>query len=113
MRFRIFLTLAGLFLNSLSPAAPPDSTRAQIDAHVKKEAASLLALYKDLHSHPELSFQEQTTSKHVAEEFKKAGCQITTGIGRYGVVGVLPAVTHEGDEGIAGRHLVGRRLEPI
>ncbi len=89
MRSRILIIFAGLFLNLLSKGAPPDSTRAHIDSHVKKESASLLALYKDLHRHPELSFQEQNTSKHVAEEFKKTGCEVTTGIGGYGVVGIL------------------------
>src|SRR5437867_3835104 len=88
MRFRIFLILAASFVRVLS-AATPDSTRAQIDGEVKNESNSLLALYKELHSHPELSFQEANTAKRVAGELKKAGCEVTTGIGRYGVVGIL------------------------
>src|SRR6267142_4483980 len=84
------LFLVGLLsLAPFSALAASDSTRVQIDAQVKKESKSLLALYKELHSHPELSFQEENTSKRVAEEFKKAGCEVATGIGRYGVVGVL------------------------
>jgi hippurate hydrolase len=89
MRFWIRLVLGGLFVGLIAPVGAQNSTRAQVDAGVKKEKESLLALYKELHSHPELSFQEQNTSKRIAEEFKKAGCEVTTGIGRYGVVGVL------------------------
>jgi hippurate hydrolase len=89
MRSCILIMAAGLALNPLSLPAAHDSSRAAIESHVKKERASLMALYKELHSHPELSFQEQNTSRRVAEEFKKAGCDVTTGIGGYGVVGVL------------------------
>ena len=88
MRFLAVLILSG-FASSFSFAAGQDSIRAAIDAQVKKETASLLSLYKELHSHPELSFQEQATSKRIAEEFKKAGCDVTTSVGQYGVVGVL------------------------
>jgi hippurate hydrolase len=50
---------------------------------------SLLELYKQLHSHPELSFQEVQSAARVAEELRKAGCEVTTGVGKLGVVGVL------------------------
>ena len=49
----------------------------------------LEALYRDLHSHPELSFQEHRTSGLVAEHLRDLGLEVTTGIGRTGVVGVL------------------------
>jgi hippurate hydrolase len=49
----------------------------------------LVGLYKDLHSHPELSFQEINTAKRVAAELRKAGVEVTTGVGKLGVVGVL------------------------
>jgi hippurate hydrolase len=47
------------------------------------------ALYRDLHSHPELSFQEHRTAGLVAEHLRDLGLEVTTGIGRTGVVGVL------------------------
>jgi len=61
------------------------------------ELPSLLAIYKDIHSHPELSAQEQRTSAIVAKELRVAGCDVTENFGKYdkanlkcyGVVGVM------------------------
>ena len=49
----------------------------------------LITLYEHLHTHPELSFQEQETSSRIAHELETAGFQVTTGVGGYGVVAVL------------------------
>jgi len=46
-------------------------------------------LYRDLHSHPELSHQEHRTAGLVAERLTSAGYEVITGIGGTGVVGVL------------------------
>jgi hippurate hydrolase len=48
-----------------------------------------ITLYQDLHTHPELSFQETRTSGIVAERLRALGFEVTTGVGRTGVVGVL------------------------
>lgn len=50
---------------------------------------SLVDLYKDLHRHPELGFQEQRTVGVVVERLESAGFDVTTGVGRTGVVGIL------------------------
>jgi amidohydrolase len=58
---------------------------------------SLLGIYKDIHSHPELSGQEERTAGLVAKELRAAGCQVTEHLGKYensklkayGVVGVM------------------------
>jgi len=71
-----------------------DQTPAQL---ADGELPYLLAIYKDVHSHPELSTQEQRTSELVAKELKAAGCEVTDHIGKYdnpqqkgyGVVGVM------------------------
>ena len=47
------------------------------------------ALYKDVHSHPELSMQETRTAGIAAERLKAAGFEVTTGVGKTGVVGIL------------------------
>jgi amidohydrolase len=47
------------------------------------------AFYTDLHRHPELSFHEQRTAATLAEALRKLGFQVTTGVGKLGVVGVL------------------------
>jgi len=49
----------------------------------------LEALYKDVHAHPELSMQESRTAGLAADRLRAAGYEVTTGVGRTGVVGLL------------------------
>jgi metal-dependent amidase/aminoacylase/carboxypeptidase family protein len=49
----------------------------------------LEALYKDLHAHPELSMQETRTAQTAAERLHKAGYDVTAGVGKTGVIGLL------------------------
>jgi hippurate hydrolase len=51
--------------------------------------ADLEALYKDIHSHPELSLQETRTGGLAAERLRAAAFEVTEGVGGTGVVGVL------------------------
>jgi len=61
------------------------------------ELPSLLTIYKDLHSHPELSTKEERSAGIVAKELRAAGCDVTENFGKYdnsdwkcyGVVGVM------------------------
>jgi len=46
-------------------------------------------LYKDIHAHPELSMQETRTAGIAAERLRAAGYEVTTGVGKTGVVGLL------------------------
>ncbi|KQP57179.1 amidohydrolase [Agreia sp. Leaf283] len=50
---------------------------------------SLTHLYKDLHAHPELSFEEHRTAAIVAERMSALGLQVVEGIGGTGVAAVL------------------------
>jgi len=45
--------------------------------------------YQDLHLHPELGFQETRTAGLVAEQLAASRFEVTTGVGRTGVVGLL------------------------
>ena len=60
---------------------------------VLKNLANLLpdleALYKDIHAHPELSMQETRTAGLAADRLRAAGYEVTTGVGKTGVVGLL------------------------
>src|SRR6476620_3214957 len=47
------------------------------------ELPSLLTIYKDLHSHPELSGYEERTAALVAKELRATGCQVTEELGKY------------------------------
>jgi len=49
----------------------------------------LESVYKDLHAHPELSMQEERTAGVAAERLRAAGYEVTAGVGKTGVVGVL------------------------
>lgn len=49
----------------------------------------LEALYKDVHAHPELSMQETRTAGLAADRLRAVGYEVTTGIGKTGVVGLL------------------------
>ena len=49
----------------------------------------LEAIYRDIHSHPELSMQENRTAGVAADSLRAAGYEVTTGIGETGVVAVL------------------------
>lgn len=58
------------------------------------ERASVLApelteIRRDIHAHPELSFQEQRTAALVAERLRELGYEVRTGVGRTGCVGDL------------------------
>ena len=49
----------------------------------------LEALYRDVHAHPELSMQETRTAALAAERLRASGYEVTTGIGKTGVVGLI------------------------
>ena len=44
---------------------------------------------RDIHSHPELGFEETRTSDIVAAKLKEFGCEVHRGLGKTGVVGSL------------------------
>ncbi len=46
-------------------------------------------LYKDIHAHPELSMQEVRTASLAADHLRAAGYEVTAGVGKTGVVGLL------------------------
>jgi len=90
-----FLPISTVLLAfAAGPLAVASQTPAQL---ADQELPSLLAIYKDVHLHPELSTQEKRTSELVAKELKGAGCEVTDHIGKYdqpgltgyGVVGVM------------------------
>jgi hippurate hydrolase len=56
---------------------------------LKDRLADLESLYRDLHEHPELSFQEKRSAAIMADRLAAAGFEVTTGVGNTGVVGVL------------------------
>jgi amidohydrolase len=56
---------------------------------VAAELQQITSWRRDLHQHPELSNRETRTSKFVADELKKLGYEVHTGIAHTGVVGII------------------------
>src|ERR1700719_736435 len=90
MKLHLAITLALAFTVPVFAQQTPQSIA---DA----ELPSLLTIYKDLHTHPELSGHEERSSAIVAKELKAAGYDVTDHVGKYenprwtgfGVIGVL------------------------
>ncbi|TWT30805.1 M20 metallopeptidase family protein [Blastopirellula retiformator] len=59
------------------------------DQWVDQNLPQLMEIYKDLHSHPEVSFEEAKTAKKLASFLGDAGYEVTTDVGGHGVVAVL------------------------
>ncbi|MFE1570478.1 M20 aminoacylase family protein [Comamonas odontotermitis] len=72
------------------PAAQIRSTdRLRVENGIARHAQSFIALRRDIHQHPELSFQEHRTSALVARVLAEWGYEVFTGIAGTGVVGRL------------------------
>ncbi|MFZ3375599.1 MAG: amidohydrolase [Chthoniobacterales bacterium] len=86
------LSILGLIFSASAFAQQPS-----LENIAASELPSLLAIYKDIHSHPELSGHEEQTSALVAKELRAAGCDVTENFGKYdkpnlkcyGVIGVM------------------------
>ena len=58
-------------------------------ANLSSLIPDLQSLYTDIHSHPELSMQETRTADIAAKYLRAAGYEVTSGVGKTGVVGLL------------------------
>lgn len=65
------------------------SSQAEIDALSKEIESKVISWRRDLHAHPELSYQEVRTAKQVADHLKRLNMEVKTGIAGTGVIGVL------------------------
>jgi amidohydrolase len=82
---------------SLSIVATYAFAQQPIENIAESELPSLLAVYKDIHSHPELSAHEERTSAIISKELRAAGCEVTEHFGKYdkpslkcyGVIGLM------------------------
>jgi hippurate hydrolase len=86
------LTMAVLALagpHALAGSLLSEGVAATIDRHIDESVSQWIAFYKTCHSHPELSLHEEQSAARLAKVFKDAGMDVTSGVGGYGVVGVL------------------------
>jgi len=63
--------------------------RARVDELSASIEPKVIAWRRDIHEHPELSNRETRTAKLVAEQLKRMGLEVQTGIAHTGVVGFL------------------------
>jgi hippurate hydrolase len=68
---------------------PSSSSTSIVLKNLGKLLPELEPLYEDIHAHPELSMQETRTAGIAADRLRKAGYEVTTGVGKTGVVGLL------------------------
>ena len=77
-----------LLLAAAALIAAPSSAATLSDA-VRGDMPMLMAVYKDLHSNPELSMQEVRSPAKLAAEARKLGFTVTEKVGKTGVVAVM------------------------
>ena len=58
-------------------------------AAIAADHAELTAIRQDIHAHPEMGLEEVRTAALVAEKLREWGVEVTEGVGRTGVVGVI------------------------
>lgn len=80
--------LAGTAMFS-QPVYAQSQTAQNIKSDIAADMDSLMAIYKDLHQYPELSFQEFRTAAKLAKEARKLGFTVTEKVGQTGVVAVM------------------------
>lgn len=84
------LRTAAIALSLVALSGSPASAQSDpIRAQVQSELPALMTIYRDLHQNPELSFQEVRSAKIMAEAARKAGFEVTEGVGKTGIVAVL------------------------
>ena len=91
------MKIRSLLISLLSIWIAPLVLAQQTQSLADAELPSLLTIYKDLHSHPELSTKEERSAGIVAKELRATGCDVTENFGKYdkslwtcyGLVGVM------------------------
>jgi len=86
------LTLLLLVAASPCHALDAGALKRQIDGMLDKDYPQWEALYRDLHQHPELGFEETATAQRLARQMRALGFQVSTRVGQTGLV----ALYHNG-----------------
>jgi amidohydrolase len=76
---------------SSAPAqsAPPSELAKLIESRLPGVMPKVVAWRRDIHEHPELSFEEKRTAALVAAHLRALGLEVQAPVGRTGVVGIL------------------------
>jgi amidohydrolase len=85
---RCLALLAPLLLIPTMPA-PAQDLATTVDQKVRALEPKIIAWRRDIHQNPELSNREVRTAKLVADQLRKLGIEVKTGVAKTGVVGLL------------------------
>ena len=89
MRKAMITGLVALLMAGTAYAQTVAGEKVAIDRFLDQNYPALDALYKDIHSHPELAFAETRTAARLADEMRALGFEVTEHVGGTGVVAVL------------------------
>jgi len=91
-RFLATLLASAALYASLSLQARAEldvvSLKSTIERSVESDYPKLDALYKDIHAHPEIAFQEEKTAARLAAEMRALGFEVTEHVGNTGLVAI-------------------------
>ena len=79
--------IAALAVIAAASAAPAQAQ--DLRESLAQDMPELMELYRDLHAHPELSFEEVRTAAKLAARMRELGFEVTEGVGKTGVVSVM------------------------
>src|ERR1700761_8962371 len=87
---KALLISAGLCLAVAPARAELDvaKLKASIETSVEADYPKLEVLYKDIHAHPEVAFQEEKTAAKLAAEMRALGFEVTEKVGKTGLVAI-------------------------
>ena len=89
--------LATLLASAALYASLPLHAHAELDVvrlksaiarSIESDYPKLDALYKDIHAHPEIAFQEEKTAARLAAEMRALGFEVTEHVGKTGLVAI-------------------------
>jgi hippurate hydrolase len=86
MTLRPLSALFALLFSATLPALAQDAKA--VAAGIDAMYPQLDAIYKDLHAHPELAFQEVRTAAKLAADLRALGFEVTEKVGKTGIVAI-------------------------
>ena len=87
LRLALAAAFSAISLAAHAQQAVPYKT--QVATRIDAMYPWLDGVYKDLHAHPEIAFQEARTAGKLAAEMRKLGFDVTEKVGKTGIVAVL------------------------
>src|SRR5512144_763495 len=82
------VALSGLLALPAHAELDVGKLKQSIETSFESEYPRLDALYKDIHAHPEIAFQEEKTAAKLAAEMRALGFEVTEKVGKTGLVAI-------------------------